>query len=174
MSRDKGIITLRIAGLSEGVHEYAFSCRAADFKNPELGDPCFCSDIHVSAVARKTESEITVDIETGTVVDLSCDICLEPLKKELSGSYRIFFVFGGSDAGEEDENYRILDRNASEIDLTEDVRETLLLSKPIKTVCTGNPQCAVYHEDENGTDEKPKESMSRWRESLEQLKNKYH
>ncbi len=160
MSREKEIITLRIAGLSEGVHEYTFLCLASDFKDPELGDPSFCNDIHVRAVANKTESEITVDIETETVVDLNCDICLEPLKKALSGSYRIFFVFGGSDAGEENENYRTLDRNASEIDLTEDVRETLLLSKPVKAVCTGNPQCAVYHGNKSGTDEKPKENMS--------------
>lgn len=176
MSKEKGVIEIRVAGLSEGVHLYDFTCKATDFKKPELAEPGFCNDICVKVVANKTDSEITVDIETKTVAVLSCDICLAPLKKEATGEYRIFFVFGepGSNTDAQDENYRVLDRNASVIDLTEDVRETLLLSKPLKVVCIDNPGCSVYHEKETGGDDEEKNAKSPWRASLEKLKDKYH
>lgn len=176
MSRKKEVIEIRIAGLNEGIHEYDFTCSAADFKNPELAEPAFCNEIHVKAVANKTESEITVDIETKTIAEFSCDLCLAQLKREITGMYRVFFVFGepGRDAEDTDDNYRVLDRNASVIDLTEDVRETLLLSKPLKAVCVDNLQCTVYHEDESGNHDVEKRSKSQWQESLEKLKNRYH
>ena len=175
MSKEKGVVEIRIAGLSEGVYEYDFTCKASDFRNPDLAEPGFCNEILVKVVANKTDSEITVDIETKTVAELSCDICLAPLQKEVAGMYRAFFVFGEpeNEKEETDDNYRMLDRNASAIDLTEDVRETLLLSKPLKAVCTDNPECSVYHENESDTSNGELEAKSPWQESLEKLKNKY-
>ncbi|PWW82917.1 hypothetical protein CR164_04070 [Prosthecochloris marina] len=176
MSKEKGVIEIRIAGLSEGIYEYDFTCKASDFKNPELAEPGFCNEIDVKVVANKTDNEIIVDIVTKTVAELTCDICLAPLKKEVAGTYRVFFVFDepGSNTEGLDENFRILDRNASGLDLTEDVRETLLLSKPLKVVCTGNPECSVYHDDEPDSPEDEPQAESPWQESLKKLKNKYH
>ncbi len=175
MSKEKGVIEIRIAGLSEGEYAYDFTCKASDFKNPDLAEPGFSNEILVHVVANRTDSEITVDIETKTVAELSCDICLAPLQKELAGKYRVFFVFGepGNENEEADDNYRVLDRNASVIDLTEDVRETLLLSKPLKAVCTDNPECSVYHKNETGPSNEEPEAKSPWQESLQKLKNKY-
>ncbi len=101
---------------------------------------------------------------------------LAPLKKELTGLYRVFFVFGepGNNTEELNENYRVLDRNASVIDLTEDVRETLLLSKPLKVVCDDNPECSVYYEDGAEDSKEEREAKSPWQESLGKLKKKYH
>lgn len=175
MSKEKVLIEIRIAGLSEGTHEYDFTCKASDFKNPELATPGFCNKIWVRVVANKTNSEITVTIETKTVAEFSCDICLVPLKKELTGFYRIFFVFGDSAGatGEHEENYRVLDSNAPAIDLTEDVRETLLLSKPMKVVCIDNPECSIYRDGGLQSREQEYETKSSWKESLEKLKDKY-
>lgn len=176
MSKETGVIEIRIAGLSEGIYEYDFTCKATDFKNPELAEPGFCNAIDVKVVANKTDNDIIVDIVTKTVAELTCDICLAPLKKEVAGIYRVFFVFDepGSNTEGFDENYRILDRNASSVDLTEDVRETLLLSKPLKVVCEDNPKCSVYHDGAPGSPEDEPEEESPWQESLKKLKKKYH
>lgn len=176
MSKEKEMIEIRIAGLSKGVYEYGFTCKALDFKNPELAEPSFCNEIRAKVVVNKTDSEIIVDIETKTVAELSCDICLAPLRREVAGTYRVLFVFGELDSNteEQDENYRMLDRNASFINLTEDVRETLLLSKPLKVICTNNPECSLYHGNRADALEEEKETKSPWQESLEKLKNKYH
>lgn len=176
MGKEKGLLEIRIAGLSEGIYEYDFTCQASDFTNPELAEPGFSKEIRTRVVANKTDSEITIDIETKTLAEFNCDICLAPLKKELTGMYRVFFVFGepGSVSEEQSEGYRVLDRNASVIDLTEDVRETLLLSKPLKVVCIDNPECSVYREDGAEHSEERYGAKSPWQESLEKLKNKYH
>ena len=168
MRKEKGLIAIRIAGLSEGVHEYDFTCSATDFKDPELNCPEFRNGIRVRVVAQKTDSEIIVDIETATLAEFSCDICLAPVRRELTGSYRIVFVYSENREEQEGE-YRPLEHNALSIDLTEDVRETLLLSLPMKVVCTGNPDCGVYT---NEADERSEEKNA-WQESLEKLKGKF-
>ncbi len=174
MGREKELIAIRIAGLSEGVHEYDFTCSATDFKEPELNCPEFRNGIRVRVVAQKTDSEIIVDIETATLAEFSCDICLAPVRRELAGGYRIVFVYGENRDGQEpEEEYRLLEHNAPSIDLTEDVRETLLLSLPMKVVCTGNPDCGVYtNEADEKTGERSEEKNS-WQESLEKLKDKF-
>ncbi len=175
MGKDKGLIEVRIAGLSDGVYEYDFVFRASDFEKPPLAEPEFCHELHAAVRVSKTESEITVEIETKTVAEFTCDICLAPLKKELRGFYRLFFVFGdNAHRGEKDGDFRVLDRNASSIDLTEDVRETLLLSKPLKMVCTDNPACAMYQQKMVEETGESKEPQSSWKESLEKLREKYN
>jgi len=174
MIAEKGFIGIRIAGLSEGVHEYDFVCKASDFKNPELAEQAFCNEIQVRITADRTERKMTVDIETKTIAEFSCDRCLEPLKKELTGKYRILFAFSdtGARSEESDENYRTLDRNAVTVDLTEDVRETLLLSKPVKVVCTDESACTLYQESSLRHADHESETVSPWKESLEKLKRK--
>ena len=176
MGKEKRLLEIGIAGLSEGIYEYDITCRASDFTNPELAEPGFSNEIRAKVVANKTDSEITIDIETKTVAEFSCDICLAPLKRELTGTYRIFFVFGepGGVSEKQSESYRVLDRNASAIDLTEDVRETLFLSKPLKAVCIDNPECSIYREDGTAHSGQKHEAKGPWQESLEKLKNKYH
>ena len=176
MGKEKGLIEIRITGLSEGVYEYEFTCKASDFKNPELTEPAFNGEIRTRIVANKTGGEIAVDIETKTLAEFTCDICLAPLKKELTGFYKVLFVYGdlACVAEENAENYRVLDRNASVIDLTEDVRETLLLSRPMKVVCADNPECSVHRENLQQLSDTGTGAKSPWKESLEKLKNKYH
>ncbi|NEX14576.1 MAG: hypothetical protein C1941_07780 [Prosthecochloris sp.] len=174
MVTENGVIGIRIAGLSEGLHEYDFACKASDFKNPELAEPAFCNEIRVRIAVVRTEREMTVDIETKTVAEFSCDRCLEPLKKELTGKYRLVFAFSDTGALSEksDENYRALDRNAVTVDLTEDVRETLLLSKPMKVVCADKSACTLYQENSHLNADHESETASPWKESLEKLKGK--
>ncbi|ASQ89667.1 hypothetical protein CHL67_00885 [Prosthecochloris sp. GSB1] len=175
MRKEKGLIEIRIAGLSDGVHEHTFTCRAADFRNPELDCPELRNDILVRVVANMTESEIVADIETATLAEFSCDICLAPVQLRLTGRYRVIFANGDEPRElESEEDYRALEHGAPSIDLTEDVRETLLLSRPMKVVCSDNPECGMLMNDAAaGTDEAHSEKNS-WQESLEKLKNRFH
>jgi len=179
MGKAKGLIEIRTAGLSEGVHEYTFTCRAEDFKNPELDCPELRNDILVRVVANRTETEIIADIETATQAEFSCDICLAPVPLRLEGRYRVVFVYGGEPRElESEEDYRTIEHGAPSIDLTEDVRETLLLSRPVKVVCRDNPECGIFTNDATaGTGEKEEEQQQEknsWQESLEKLKNRFH
>ncbi|MBN1279778.1 MAG: DUF177 domain-containing protein [Chlorobium sp.] len=174
MHKEKALIEIRIAGLMQGTHTFEFTCRAEDFRNNELAGTVFTRDILVTVTAEKAENEIAVIIRTVTTADFTCDICLAPLEKELRGEYRIYYLFDSAleNPEENDEDYRTIDKNAVTIDLTEDARETLLLSLPMKVTCTNNPDCRLYHGGKESGDT-PDEEKSSWQESLEKLKNKY-
>jgi uncharacterized protein len=175
MSREKALIEIRLAGLSPGTHEFEFTCSAADFADPALVEAGFSNGISVEATVEKLEDELIVALNTLAIAGLTCDLCLAPITTELKGSYRIWYGYeqSGEPEEERDEEYRLIDRNALSLDLTEDARETLLLSVPMKITCTDNPDCRVFsqeEEDEPGEDNLPD---SDWLESLEKLKNKY-
>jgi uncharacterized protein len=174
MHKEKGLIELQVDSLLEGTNELVFVCESADFNDPKLTGAGFRGKVQIGVSAEKSETEITVSIRTSAVAELSCDICLAPVLKTLTGSYRIFYVFRDHAEKDPDGNdeYRILDRNAESIDITEDIRETLLLSLPMKVTCEDNPECRIYRsageEQQHGDRDR-----SQWQESLEKLKNKY-
>ncbi len=174
MHKKNGQIEIPLAGLSEGSHEFDFTCNASFFNDPHLVEAGFTRDIEVRVVAEKREHEVILEIETSTVAVLSCDICLLPVSKPLAGSFRIYYTFG--ELPEEDqegsEEYRILDRSALAIDITEDVRELLFLSRPMKVTCTNNAECRLPYGEKEDEGVQPEESNS-WLDSLEKLKNKY-
>jgi len=176
MRKEKILIGIEIPGLGNGTHEYAFSCTAGDFSDPELIEPAFNGEIGVHVSAEKTDTEIVIDLETVTMAELSCDLCLAPVHRKLVGRFRIVFVFddAAAAAGEQNEEYRTIDRNTVTIDLTEDVRETLLLSLPVKVTCENYPDCLPTSERENGPESSSPEENSAWKDSLEKLKDKFH
>ena len=174
MHKEKSPIAIRIADLMQGIHEFDFTCKASEFKGWQLVEAGFTRDIQISVVVDKSEDEVTVAIETSTVADFTCDRCLAPISRSLSGSLKLYYLFSTpvEEAENWNEEYRFLDKNAEFIDLTEDVCETLLLSLPLKVTCTDNPHCKLYGSDETNEGSHAEE-ISAWQESLEQLKNKY-
>lgn len=173
MPKEKALIEVRLAGLSQGIHEFGFTCSAGDFDDPALGEAGFSEGISVHVVLDKNEDEISVTLETSATADRSCDLCLTPVRLDLDGTYRITYVYDQrqGDGSEQDGEFRVIDRNTVSIDLTEDVRETLLLSVPMKVTCTDYPDCHPYRQEPpEGTVRTPD---SPWQESLEKLKNKY-
>jgi uncharacterized protein len=175
MSREKALIEIRLAGLSQGTHEFEFTCSGADFADLALTEAGFSGDISVRVTVEKMEDELIVTMNTIATADLACDLCLASITTELTGSYRVYYGYEQAEEPDEERNeeYRLIDRNSLSLDLTEDVRETLLLSVPMKVTCTDNPDCRMFRQeeiDEPGEDQKPD---SDWLESLEKLKNKY-
>jgi uncharacterized protein len=174
MHTEHALIEIPLAGLVQGTHEFDFTCRSTDFKDQQLVEAGFNGNIHIRTIVEKSEKEITVSIETSSVADFTCDRCLSPLSKLLAGSFRIYFVFDQplEDELNEDEEYRTLNSNAISIDITEDVRETVLLSRPMKVTCSNSAECKLYRID-NDDEEPQAENTSTWQESLEKLKTKY-
>lgn len=174
MYNEKSVIGIRIAGLADGVHNFDFTCKSSDFAGWQLEDAGFTRVIEVGVVAEKSGDKIDVTINTSTVADFACDICLAPNSRVLTGSLRLSYFIDPSLCGGQSENeeYRILDRSVESIDITADVCETLLLSLPLKVTCIDNIDCHLYssiveHEGPQA------EEKTLWHDSLEKLKNKY-
>jgi len=176
MAKEKALIEIRLAGLSQGTYEFDFTCSAGDFDDTALTDAGFSKEISVKVVIDRTDNEMTVTLTTAATANLTCDLCLAPITLDLKGSYRIYYSYAQASEQEEerDEEYRQIDNNTLSIDLTEDARETLLLSVPMKVTCTDNPDCHVFRQEElEETDGEMTPPESTLQESLERLKNKY-
>lgn len=174
MHKEKSLIEIGLVTLVEGTNEFHFTCNAADFAGRQLAEAGFTREIALHVIAEKSADEITITINTSTLADFTCDICLAPVSKNLTGTLVLSYIFGTAhDADHEgDEDYSRLDRNAESIDIIGEVCETLLLSLPMKVTCTDNPDCRLYgstgYMEEN---EEPQSGTNTlWHESLEKLK----
>ncbi len=174
MRKGHGVIEIRISGLAPGRHVETFTCRATDFSEPGLTDPAFSGDIHVTVELDKSDREIAAKILTSTVASLSCDACLAPVRQEITGEYSVLFRTGDpeEEGTEDDEEFRSLPQNASALDLTEDVRETLLLSLPTKVSCERYPEC-LEDTATTGSGDETDVARSNWQEQLKGLKHKF-
>ncbi|MFZ4524045.1 MAG: YceD family protein [Chlorobium sp.] len=180
MHKEKLLIEIRTSTLTEGINKLDFTCQARDFEGRRLAEAGFTGEITVTVIAKKSDDEIMVTINTSAVADAACDRCLAPIAKVLTGSLDLFYTFGTSFDREEDGNdeYRLIDKSTEYIDLAEDVCDTLILSVPMKITCTNNPDCRLFSSHElSGSREENKEpqagQQTSWQESLEKLKEKY-
>ncbi|NTV16944.1 MAG: DUF177 domain-containing protein [Chlorobiaceae bacterium] len=177
MHKEKSLIEIALGALVEGTNQFNFTCKASDFEGRHLAEAGFTREIEVNVTAEKSEDEITVTINTSTLADFACDICLAPIAKKLAGSLVLSYLFGTALATDDEENeeYSRIDRGAESIDITGDVCDTLLLSLPMKVTCTDNPDCRIYGSTESmeNNEESQPDSNTSWQESLDKLKNKY-
>jgi len=126
---------ISLASLSEGLHTFNFVEKLAEFgleNHPNLYD----------------EVEIQVDIEKRSpqyvlksLVQISgrfaCDRCTREFEKRLSGEGRVIFSSDEAmlEMSEADEIH-YLAPDAKEIDITPDLRDTILLAIPMKLLCS--------------------------------------
>ncbi len=126
---------IQIGGLSEGIHRYRFKV-AADELN--LGEQ-FRADVDVEAALDKTPTQILLTSKIRTTANFQCDRCVAPFEEELSPSYKMLYVLEGSDTGHlGPSEFQVITPGHNVIDITEDVRQTILLSVPLKLLCNEN------------------------------------
>jgi uncharacterized protein len=180
MRKEKPLVEIRTSALVEGINELDFTCKAGDFEGRQLTDAGLAGEVRVHVTARKSDEEITVTIRTSAEVDVTCDRCLAPVSRMLSGTLDLFYTFSTPLDGQYEniDEYRQIAKSTEYIDITADVCDALILSLPVKVTCTDNPECRLYGCDEGdctagGGAEREPEERSAWQESLEKLKNKY-
>ncbi|MEI6848263.1 MAG: DUF177 domain-containing protein [Chlorobiaceae bacterium] len=174
MYKEKSLIEIPFTGFGQGTLEFDFTCRIKAFNDELFTVAGLTGDIKVQAIVTKSERDVTVTIKTSTTAELNCDICFSPISQFLTGTFTIYYIFGEHSEEEHsrDKEYRIIEKNAVLIDITEEVRDTLLLSIPMKIICKGNPNCKLYKSTQ--ANENPQaDNISSWQESLEKLKHKY-
>ncbi len=131
----KRIAHIKISNLSNGVHRYDFECTASDFADEWIDTERFSAPIFITATLTKAMTEIVVELSVSTMVSLPCDRCLAPITQTISGDYRILFLQSAASASDSEDDVRVMSKNETHLDLTTDVRETLLLAVPLKNVC---------------------------------------
>ena len=124
---------IQVAGLSDGIHSYHFQLPATDL---DLGGN-FQNDVLVDTTLDKAGSQIYLRASVQTTGIFPCDRCITDFTTPLASSYQMYYVTEGSDYGHMDPTeVQVVSPGFSVIDLTDDVRQTVLLSVPFKLLCS--------------------------------------
>jgi len=116
------------------MHRHSLSTEPA-----EIGlDKRFDRTVNVDASIEKSNRQLLVQVASRSGGSFVCDRCLEEFEQKVESHYTILYVQGQpapSDSGEKEEEVQYLPADANIIDLGEDVRQYLVLSLPLKTLC---------------------------------------
>ena len=94
--------------------------------------------IEVKSTVDKSEQNIIVTNKIRSDLRLICDNCLEEYRGKIDDAYTIFYTSEKSNYNSDDEMTRFLSKSVLEIDLCEGLRESILLSMPMRFKCSEN------------------------------------
>jgi uncharacterized protein len=125
---------IQLGGLSEGIHNYTFTANA---KEVGVAETFLARPVTVEASLEKTGHELLLHASIQAPARLTCDRCLTEFVQTLSSSYNMYYVEEGSERGNlQPEEIQFLPPDNTIIDITDDVRQTVLLSIPLKILCS--------------------------------------
>ena len=140
------MLKLGIDNLSEGVIIHTLDALPVDLELKEFAE--FGLPIKAKFTLNKVGEAIYVKADLTAECRFVCDRCLEPFVAKVSDSIRMIYTFSSMLKSARDENVFIITDGVSEIDVTQPVRETLIIALPSKRVCTDDckglcSQCGV-------------------------------
>lgn len=133
-----------IRTLENGVYSFDFE---ANLEALELaGHDSFMRPVGVKSTVEKSEGSILVTSRVVARLSLECDNCLKDFESELKDDFQLLYTTDKLLASSDDEMVRLISDSTHEIDLTEGVRDSLLLAMPMKITCSQDckglcPQC---------------------------------
>lgn len=136
---------IQAGGLSDGVYEYTL---AEDATSLNLGG-AFKDQVIVNVKVEKSGTQIFLKARVSVQGAFECDRCLTPFGSLLTSSFRMCYVTeGNADSGIDPAELQIVPPGFSVIDLSDDIRQTVLLSVPLKLLCREDckglcPHCGV-------------------------------
>lgn len=132
MAEEHTGVSIRISQLSNGVHEYHFSSAPSD-----LGlDVNFQRSVEIDATLEKGNRQLLLTVGISTSAMFRCDRCTEEFEQKLTSKYSLVYMYstGETDvAGDGD--VRMITPETPTLVLTGDIRDTVMLSVPLKLLC---------------------------------------
>lgn len=123
--------------LKPGLHEWHLTPSADDLNL----DPEAFEDLVVDVRVDHEDERDLVAFTARATATLECDRTLEPFEHAVEGSYAILFVLPDQldnyTTDESDEDVRPLPKPGRPLDLTDTVRDTLLLALPTRRIAPG-------------------------------------
>ena len=123
-------------------------------------DPATFGDIEVAARLDCERDRILVEFLARATASLTCDRTLRPFEQPVEGRYAVLFAPPGTPLREDGvaEQVRDLDPADRTLDLTEEVRDTLMLALPARRIAPGAEEeelQKVYGEPDAAADGEP-------------------
>ncbi len=140
---------INLVKIHEGLNQLKFRFKAEDLGLEEHEETLllFPNDVYADVEIQMFSDKYFVKVELITVAHFACDRCLDEFDKNLKAVFQLVFSKYNRDQFDNDE-YRFLQENETEIDLSTDIRENLLLVLPMKHLCRESckglcPHCGV-------------------------------
>ena len=127
---------IALSALREGLNNFRFETTALALGFEEnTEENLFFSEKIITAVdVQKLSEKYFIKAIISTTAHFICDRCLDDLREKLTGSFALYFSKDAKD-NVDDDSIRLLAKDATEIDLTSDAKENLLLALPMKKIC---------------------------------------
>ena len=123
---------IQVGGLSDGIHTYTFEAESSDLA---LGE-AFTRQVFVEARLDKAGGQIFLTATVRPTGKFLCDRCTAEFTRELPSSYHMYYVWDAADTDKFDPaEVQVISSSLNVIDISEDVRQTVLLSVPLKLLC---------------------------------------
>jgi uncharacterized protein len=140
------VLTLRIADLCEGHRDEKTEVPLQDLDFHD--QPEFHSPISVDLHIEKHGAQIIVGLEASTLGDFTCDRCAEPFQQPVQDNVNLLYTSDPEMKGQEEDGIYYFSPSTAELDLTDPLRQTLILALPAKRICRETcrglcPHCGV-------------------------------
>jgi uncharacterized protein len=162
---------IKISGIENGTHEYNFK---ADIEKIDLTEP-FIGKSDTKVVLNKFEDQIILESSTTAGANFICDRCGKEFNQTVESKYKMIYLLRSIEDAQEEINITYISPDTHIIDLSNDVRDYLILSIPMKRLCKENCRglCVKCGTDlnEKECECETSEIDDRWK-VLTELKNK--
>ncbi|RMD93801.1 MAG: DUF177 domain-containing protein [Calditrichaeota bacterium] len=125
---------INVKNLKKGIHSFDFITNQVELDL--AGNENYVNDIHIHSEIDKRENDIFVTTKFNTLGQFVCDRCLTNFERIVEEQFTLIYTTRKDMISEEEEDIIQLDTVTYEIDLCRDVRDNLLLSKPMKVLCS--------------------------------------
>lgn len=147
------MMKINLLNIDEGINELKFEHNSESLgivADKELSEH-FINPIKVMAIVNKMRAQYFLNVSLATVAQFNCDRCLESCDQKLHHEFKLVYsmesesIFG---TNKDEFDFRVLAAETTVIDLTADIRESLLLQIPMKILCSEDcrglcPQCGI-------------------------------
>lgn len=83
----------------------------------------------------KTDSQIVLKNIVKVEYTVACDRCLVEFVNRTKSEFELYFIFSNSKKNELDDNTKYIDEESEYIDITNDIRDYIILSFPMQHIC---------------------------------------
>jgi len=126
------MMKIQVAGLSEGIHQYRFCVGSAELE--PTGQ--FTGDILVHVAVEKVGTQLHLRATVEATGRFQCDRCVSSFERPLRPSYQMHYMADNGEPRQYDPaEVQVLSPGYAVIDIADDVRQTLILSVPLKLLC---------------------------------------
>ncbi len=139
---------ISVRGLTGGLHRRSQQADASELDLREQ-EACFTEPVRVDYTLEKIGQQVIFRGVISTSVNMTCSRCLESVQIPISETLTILVRFDAEASPEEiHEEIRIVPPDTGRMDVTEELRQTLLLALPVKPLCKENcrglcPRCGT-------------------------------